>query len=42
VSWEASRRTRLSNEDPDLVSAIDAAFHTTDHTDETIATNITA
>jgi hypothetical protein len=42
VSWEASRRTRLSNEDPDLMSAIDAAFHTTNHTDETIAANITA
>jgi len=41
-SWEASRRTKTASSDPALVSAIDTAFHTTDHNDQMIADNITA
>jgi hypothetical protein len=41
VTWEASRRSRTAASEPALVSAIEAAFHTTQHDDETIARNIT-
>jgi hypothetical protein len=40
VAWESSRRTRIAASNPALVSAIDAAFHTTYHNDQTIADNI--
>ena len=42
IAWEASRRSRTATAEPALVSAIEAAFHTTQHDDETIARNITA
>lgn len=42
VAWAASRRTTTAASDVDLVSAIDLAYHATNHSDETIAQNITA
>lgn len=42
VAWEASRSTRIAPSQPALVSAIEAAFHTTYHDDGEIAANITA
>lgn len=42
VAWEASRGTSTSASDPELVSAIEAVFHTTQHDDQTIAHYITS
>jgi hypothetical protein len=42
MAWEASRRTTTVASDTDLVSEIDMAYHTTHHSDRTIADNITA
>lgn len=42
VAWEASRRSRTAASEPALVSAIETAFHPTQHDDETIARNVTA
>jgi hypothetical protein len=42
VAWEASRRSRTAASEPALVSAIETAFHTTQHDDEAIARNVTA
>jgi hypothetical protein len=42
IAWETSRYTRTVPSDTDLISAIDTAFHTTCHSDQTIADNITA
>jgi hypothetical protein len=42
VAWAVTRRTITPATDPALVSAIEAAFHTTQHDDATIATNIIA
>ena len=39
--WNASRYTQLSSIKPILVPAIDAAFHTTQDNDDTIARNLT-
>jgi hypothetical protein len=41
VAWAACRRTTTAASE-DLVSAIDMAYHTTNHSDNTIAENITA
>lgn len=40
--WDASRRTSTSANNPALISAIEVAFNTTQHSDEKIAQNITA
>lgn len=40
VSWNISRRTYTSPYSPALISAIEAAFHTTQHDDHTIAQHI--
>jgi|SRR6266516_4645582 len=42
VAWEAIRHSNTSVSEPALVSAVETAFHTTHHNDETIARNITA
>ena len=42
VAWEASRSTRTAPSEPALVSAVEAAFHTTHHDDGEIAATITA
>jgi hypothetical protein len=42
TAWEASRHSRTAASEPALVSAVEAAFHTTPHDDETIACNINA
>jgi hypothetical protein len=42
VAWEATRRTRTAGTAPTLIEAVEAAFHTTDYNDQTIADNITA
>jgi hypothetical protein len=41
VEWEANR-TKIASSDTALVSAVNTAFHTTQHNNETIADNITA
>lgn len=41
IAWEAGRQTRTSVNDHALISAIDAAFHATQHDDQTIAQNLT-
>jgi hypothetical protein len=41
VAWEAIRYSKTSVSEPALVSAVETAFHTTHHNDETIARNIT-
>src|SRR5436305_5843405 len=42
VAWEATRRTRTTDTNTTLIDAVETAFHTTDHSDQTIADNITA
>jgi hypothetical protein len=42
VAWKANRHSRTAASEPALVSAIETAFYTTQHDDETIAYNITA
>jgi hypothetical protein len=42
VEWEATRHTKTASSDTALVSAVDTAFHTTQHDDQAIADNITA
>ena len=42
VAWEATRRTRTAGTNTTLIEAVETAFHTTDHNDQTIADNITA
>jgi hypothetical protein len=41
VAWQASRRTRIAATDPELISAIETAFHTTQYDDQRITNNIT-
>jgi hypothetical protein len=41
VAWKAIRHSKTSVSEPALVSAVETAFHTTHHNDETIARNIT-
>jgi hypothetical protein len=40
ATWEASRHTRTAVSDIGLISKIDTAYHTTHHSDQTIADNI--
>ena len=42
VAWEASRRTRTAGTSTALIEGVETAFHTTNHSDQTIADNITA
>ena len=42
VAWEISCCTSTLASNPELVSAIEAAFHTTQHNDHTIVQNITS
>lgn len=42
IAWGASQSTRADPNDPSLINAIQAAFHTTRHNDETIANNLQA
>jgi hypothetical protein len=42
VAWEATRRTRTAGTNTTLIDAVETAFHTTGHSDQTIADNITA
>jgi hypothetical protein len=41
IAWEATRRTRTAGTNATLIEAVEIAFHTTDHSDQTIADNIT-
>jgi hypothetical protein len=42
VAWEATPRTRTAGTNTTLIEAMETAFHTTDHRDQTIADNIAA
>jgi hypothetical protein len=42
MAWEATRQTRTADTNTTLIEAVETAFHTTDHSDQTIADNITA
>jgi len=42
VAWDASRRTRTAGTNAALIEAVERAFHTTNHSDQMIADNITA
>jgi hypothetical protein len=42
VAWETTRRTRTAGTNSTLIEAVESAFHTTNHSDQTIADNITA
>ena len=42
VAWETTRRTRMAGTNTTLIEAVETAFHTTNHSDQTIADNITA
>jgi hypothetical protein len=41
VAWETTRRTTTAGTNTPLIEAVEAAFHTTNHSDQTIADNIT-
>jgi hypothetical protein len=42
AAWDASRRTRTAGTNTTLIEAVDIAFHTTNHDDQTITDNINA
>jgi glycerate kinase len=42
VAWETTRRTTTAGTNTPLIKAVEAAFHTTNHSNQTIADNITA
>jgi hypothetical protein len=42
VAWDAFRRTRTAGTNATLIEAVERAFHTTNHSDQVIADNITA
>jgi DNA-directed RNA polymerase specialized sigma54-like protein len=42
VAWDASRRTRTAGTNAMLIEAVEREFHTTNHSDQMIADNITA
>ena len=42
AAWQANRRSTTADDEPTLVAAIEAAFYTTQHNDDTIADNIIA
>jgi hypothetical protein len=42
VAWETTRRTTTAGTNTTLIKAVKAAFHITNHNNQTIADNITA
>jgi hypothetical protein len=42
VDWDASRRTRTAGTNTTLIEAVEIAFYTTNHNDQTIIDNVNA
>jgi hypothetical protein len=42
VAWETTHRTRTAGTNSTLIEAVESAFHTTNHSTQTIADNTTA
>ena len=42
MAWETTRPTRTAGTNSKLIEAVESTFHITNHSDQTIADNITA